>query len=108
MSNQRNYPFPSGTLTFLFTDIEGSTSHWEHHLQATKTALVRHDAILQESIESQGGHVFKLIGDAFCAAFPVSSQALQAALTAQRTLANQKWDEEVRVVKVRMGLHTCP
>ena len=72
---------PAGTVTFLFTDIEGSTKRWEHQPQAMNAALARHDAILRSAIEANGGYVFKTVGDAFCAAFPAASQALQAALS---------------------------
>src|SRR5262249_2407143 len=60
---------PSGTVTFLFTDIAGSTRLWEQHPQAMSSALARHDAILREAIEEQGGAIFHTAGDAFCAAF---------------------------------------
>src|SRR6184192_4148059 len=60
---------PSGTVTFLFTDIEGSTRLWEEHPDAMRGALARHDAILRAGIEANGGQVFKTMGDAFCAAF---------------------------------------
>ena len=60
---------PSGTVTFLFTDIEGSTPLWESHPKAMKAALVQHDAILNSAIAEHSGQVFKLIGDAFEAAF---------------------------------------
>ena len=59
---------PTGTVTFLFTDIEGSTKLWERHPSAMHTALARHDEILQRAIGSRGGYVFKTVGDAFCAA----------------------------------------
>jgi class 3 adenylate cyclase len=60
---------PTGTLTFLFTDIEGSTRLWEHDAQAMQAALTRHDEILQWAMGSRGGYVFETVGDAFCAAF---------------------------------------
>ena len=60
---------PSGTVTFLFTDIEGSTRRWEQHRAAMKEALARHDTLLRRAIEAQGGYVFRLEGDAFRAAF---------------------------------------
>src|ERR1700730_14165767 len=59
----------SGTVTFLFTDIEGSTRLWETQREAMTTALERHDALLRQCIESRGGHIFKTVGDAFCATF---------------------------------------
>src|SRR5438105_13007385 len=100
---------PSGTVTFLFTDIEGSTARWEEHPDAMRAALARHDAILREAIEANGGYVFKTMGDAFCAAFPTALQALQAALQAQRALSAEDWDTLFRVprstFRVRMALH---
>ncbi len=58
---------PTGTVTFLFTDIEGSTKRWEQYPQQMKAALQRHDHILRSAIEQHNGHVFKTVGDAFCA-----------------------------------------
>ena len=69
---------PTGTLTFLFTDIEGSTTRWEHHPSAMKPAVDRHDTILHSAIEANGGRVFKRVGDALCAVFPTAPQALAA------------------------------
>ena len=103
MSNQ-----PTGTYTFLFTDIEGSTQRWEHHPQAMHPALARHDRILRHSIEANGGYVFKIIGDAFCAAFPAAQQALAAALEAQRALYAEPWQAEIAPIRVRMALPPCP
>jgi class 3 adenylate cyclase len=60
---------PSGTITFLFTDIEDSTRLWEQHPEAMRQALIRHDNILRRLIEGHDGYVFKTVGDAFCAAF---------------------------------------
>src|SRR5947209_7689560 len=79
---------PTGTITFLFTDIEGSTKLWEQQPDAMRLALARHDALLRVAIERNGGHVFKTIGDAFCAAFAQAPDALAAALTAQRALSD--------------------
>jgi len=93
---------PSGTVTFLFTDIEGSTSLWEQDAQAMQKALARHDDILREAIEAHGGYVFKTVGDAFCAAFPTAPSALEAAIAAQQVLRAQECGE----VRVRMALHT--
>jgi class 3 adenylate cyclase len=77
---------PSGTVTFLFTDIEGSSKMWERSPETMRTALARHDEVLRSAIEAHGGHVFKTVGDAFCAAFPTAPEALGAALSAQRAL----------------------
>jgi len=79
------------TLTFLFTDIEGSTRRWEADRAAMSAALARHDAILRAAIESQGGTVFKTVGDAFCAVFADPVAALGAAVAAQRALGAEDW-----------------
>jgi predicted ATPase/class 3 adenylate cyclase len=97
---------PSGTITFLFTDIEGSTRLWESQPDAMKPALARHDALLREAIEGRGGYVFKTVGDAFCAAFAEPSDALEAALAAQRSLLVEKWASEIGSIRVRMAIHT--
>ncbi len=96
---------PTGTVTFLFTDIEGSTTRWEHHPEAMRTALARHDALLRSVITSQGGSVFKMVGDAVYAAFALPADAVSAALTAQRAVAAEEWGE-VGPLRVRMALHT--
>ena len=98
-------PQPTGTVTFLFTDIEGSSRLWENHADAMGVALARHDAILREAFEARGGHVFKTVGDAFCVAFPVALGALEAAVEAQRRLMGEPW-EDIGRMKVRMALHT--
>src|SRR5947207_15290573 len=82
---------PTGTVTFLFTDIEGSTKRWEQYPQAMQSALERHDALLRQAIEANGGYVFKTVGDAFCAAFATAPQALGAALEGQRALHAANW-----------------
>lgn len=96
---------PTGTVTFLFTDIEGSTKLWENSPDVMQSALKRHDQILRHSIEGAGGYVFKTIGDAFCAAFPTASQALEAAIAAQLALAAEPWQLPTPLL-VRMALHT--
>jgi predicted ATPase/class 3 adenylate cyclase len=97
---------PTGTVTFLFTDLEGSTKLWEKSPKGMEGALARHDAILWKAIEEHGGFVFKTIGDAFCAAFPTALGALEAVLTAQRTLFSEEWGEEIGTLRARMALHT--
>src|SRR5215211_7520038 len=99
---------PTGTLTFLYTDIEGSTVRWEQHPDAMKAAVERHDAILQDAIEAAGGIVFRRMGDAFCACFVLASQALDAVLASQRALHMERWDPRIAPIKVRMALHTGP
>jgi class 3 adenylate cyclase len=96
---------PTGTLTFLFTDIEGSTKLWEHDAPAMQAALARHDELLKLAIEERGGYVFKTVGDAFCPVFPTASDALEAALEIQRRLLSSEW-EQSEPLRVRMALHT--
>ena len=96
---------PTGTITFLFTDIEGSTKLWERGPEAMSEALPRHDKILRETIETKGGLVFKTVGDAFCAAFSTAKDALEAALESQRRLVSSEW-EQSGSLRVRMALHT--
>ena len=96
---------PTGTVTFLFTDIEGSTKLWERGPEAMSEALPRHDKMLRESIEIHDGHVFKTMGDAFCAAFSTATDALEAALEAQRRVLSSEWEQTGPLV-VRMALHT--
>jgi class 3 adenylate cyclase len=95
----------SGTVTFLFTDIEGSTRLWEQHPEAMSEALTRHDAILVDAVESGGGHVVKTTGDGLFAVFGRAEPALAAALAAQRSLVGAAWDSACEL-RVRMGLHT--
>ena len=95
---------PTGTVTFLFTDIEDSTKLWEQHPQEMLVAQARHNQILREAIESNKGYVFQVIGDAFCAAFRTAGDAVRAAVKAQLDLHAEKW--EVTPIKVRMGIHT--
>jgi predicted ATPase/class 3 adenylate cyclase/Tfp pilus assembly protein PilF len=95
---------PTGTVTFLFTDIEGSTKMWERSPQAMQAALARHDQILRLAIEEHDGYVFKTVGDAFCCAFPTAPDALEAALDAQRLLLEERWAES-DPLRVRMALH---
>lgn len=95
---------PSGTVTLLFTDVEGSTRLWDAERDAMAAALRRHDEILRAAIEQSGGYVFKTVGDAFCAAFSAARAGLDAALAAQRNLAAQSWPTS-RPIVVRMGLH---
>jgi predicted ATPase/class 3 adenylate cyclase len=99
---------PTGTLTFLYTDVEGSTVRWEQHPGAMKDAVERHDAILQDAVEAAKGIVFRRMGDAFCACFVLAPQALDAVLAAQRALHLERWDPRIAPFKVRMALHTGP
>jgi predicted ATPase/class 3 adenylate cyclase len=95
----------SGTVTLLFTDIEGSTALWESHPEEMRLALERHDELLRGAIESFGGHVFKTVGDAFCATFGAAERALAAAVAGQRAIAAEHWPEPLSL-RVRMGVHS--
>src|SRR5687767_8442133 len=96
--------FPSGTVTFLFTDIEGSTKLAQQYPDVLPALLTRHHEILQKSIQAQNGYVFQVVGDSFSAAFHSASDALNAALEAQKLLYNEAWSPAP--IKVRMGIHT--
>jgi predicted ATPase/class 3 adenylate cyclase len=98
-------PLPTGTVTFLFTDVEKSTQRWERHRDAMQHAIERHDAILRGCIEAHCGAVFKTVGDAFYAAFHTPADALAAAVGAQLLLAREQWPEGCEL-RVRMALHT--
>jgi predicted ATPase/class 3 adenylate cyclase/DNA-binding CsgD family transcriptional regulator len=95
---------PSGTVTFLFTDIENSTQLAREYPQSWDAAQARHHVILREAIETNNGFVFQIIGDAFCAAFHRAGEALNAALKAQQNLQNEPWGDVT--IYVRMGIHT--
>ena len=100
---------PTGTITFLFTDIEGSTRLWERAPEAMSPALARHEQILREAVTAHHGHVFKTMGDAFCVAFPTAPEALKAAVAAQSALAAESWtafSPNFESLRVRMALHT--
>jgi predicted ATPase/class 3 adenylate cyclase len=96
---------PTGTITFLFTDIEGSTRFWEYYPDAMQRTLARHDAVLRHVITTHGGYIFTTAGDAFSVAFHSPMAAIEAAIEAQRRLAAEKPDEMGRL-RVRMALHT--
>jgi len=100
---------PTGTVTFLFTDIEGSTALWERHPEAMQAALARHDRTLREAVESCSGVIVKTTGDGAYAVFRAAKDALAASLAAQRVLqsAPSSSASDLRIaLKVRMGLHT--
>jgi predicted ATPase/class 3 adenylate cyclase len=96
---------PTGTVTFLFTDVEGSTQLWEQYPEQMHTALARHDTLLREVIQRHKGVVFKTVGDAFCAAFSTAIEGVIAALAAQQALLAADW-AEIGVLRVRMAVHT--
>ena len=110
-------PLPSGTVTFLFTDIEGSTAFWEEHPDAMAAALAVHDRLLRRAIESSDGCIVKSTGDGVYAVFAAAKDALAACLAAQRVLQESEAgtsdltpraieDRMPLSLRVRMGLHT--
>ncbi len=98
-------PRPTGTVSFLFTDIERSTQLWDRVPEAMTHALEQHDAILNHAISAAGGAVFATGGDGFCVAFDAARNAVAAAIDAQRQLSTHAWPDDC-VLRVRMGVHT--
>ena len=94
---------PSGTVTFLFTDIENSSPLWEEQPAAMSVALARHDELLRTAVADRAGVVFSKAGDGLAAVFARAGDAIKAAAAAQCVLASERWPV---VLKVRMGVHT--
>jgi len=101
---------PVGTVTFLFTDLEGSTRSWEQQGQAMSKALARHDAIVRQACAGNNGYVFKTLGDAFCVAFGAAHDALAAAIDLQLGLLAEDWQSMgmATPLSLRLALHTGP
>src|SRR5918995_699529 len=97
---------PTGTVTFLFTDIEGSTKLAQEYPDQWESLRARHNAILQSAMDTYAGYVFQIVGDAYCVAFRFAHDALNAALHAQRQLQSEAWSPAP--IHVRMGIHTGP
>lgn len=98
------WEYPTGTVTFLFTDIEGSTKLAQQYSEAMPALLARHHEILQQCIDKHHGYVFQIVGDAFCAAFASAVDAVNAAIEAQKYLHTEVWSPAP--IRVRMGIHT--
>ena len=96
---------PRGTVTFLFTDIEGSTALWERDRSAMLAAVNQHLALLRDAIAGHGGVAFKTVGDAVQAAFASAPPALAAAVAGQRVLQAASWPDVTGPLRVRMALH---
>ena len=96
---------PSGAVTFLLTDLEGSTRLWERNPEAMKAAMVRHDELLEKTIAAHEGFVFARMGDGMAAASATASDAVSAAAAIQRALADEPW-RTARPLRARIGLHT--
>lgn len=93
-------------LTFLFTDIEGSTRLWERQPAAMRDALTVHDAAIDDAVRRFDGTVFKHVGDACYCVFHAAIDAIRAAVQAQRNLRDASWPELTGSLHVRMGIHT--
>src|SRR4051812_45913607 len=96
--------YPSGTVAFLFTDIEGSTRRWESHHQAMRPIVERHIELIRNEVTAAGGVLFKIIGDATQSAFPAVPSAVAAAVAAQSALHTENWGE-IGPIRVRMAIH---
>lgn len=97
---------PTGTVTFLFTDIEGSTRLWEEQSEAMQNALARHDEILLAAVKQHGGFQVKTTGDGLHAVFRSAQEGALAAIAGQQGLAAEEWDPGIGQIKVRMALHS--
>jgi predicted ATPase/class 3 adenylate cyclase len=97
---------PTGTVTFLFTDLESSTRRWEEHPEAMTDALARHDEILRHAVETHGGVVFSTMGDGIAAAFGSAPDAVAAVIDLQRNLGAESWSEDTGALRARAALHT--
>lgn len=96
---------PKGTLTFLFTDVEGSTPLWEAFPESMASAVTLHNQVMANAMAAHRGHVFKTVGDAFCAVFEDARDAARAAVQGQNDLLKASWPIDGGI-RVRMGLHT--
>lgn len=97
---------PSGTVTLLFTDIEGSSLLWDTHSAEMSGALRQHNELLAGCISTNGGTVVKDKGDGFFAVFPSAAGAVVCALESQRALSAAAWPHPIDTIKVRMAIHT--
>lgn len=99
-------PLPSGTVTFLLSDIEGSTQRWENQRDSMQAAVQRHERLVRHSFKQHGGYIFKALGDGLCCAFGTAPSAVRAALDAQLALAQEDFSAREGGLRVRMALHT--
>ena len=97
---------PSGTITLLFSDIEGSSRLWDTHRSEMAEALAAHNGLMTQAIFRNGGVVVKDKGDGFFAVFTAADSAVGCALDAQRALQTASWPDVIGSIKVRMALHT--
>ena len=97
---------PTGIVTFLFTDIEGSSRLWERQPMAMRNAVARHDALLKAAVDENQGYLVKMRGDGLHAVFASVQDGVAAAVAGQRALQAEAWDPGVGRLTVRMGLHS--
>ena len=98
---------PTGTITYLFTDVEGSTPLWQQHPNEMKSVMARHDSLIMSTVEANGGTVVRPRGegDSIFAVFLRASDAVGASCAAQQLLLRETWPEGI-AINVRMALHT--
>jgi predicted ATPase/class 3 adenylate cyclase len=96
---------PRGTVAFLFTDVENSSSLWERDGATMMSALARHVSLLRDAATAHGGVLFKTVGDGTQSAFPTAPAAISAALTAQRALLAEPWPDELGPLRACMAIH---
>ncbi|MGC4045461.1 MAG: adenylate/guanylate cyclase domain-containing protein [Armatimonas sp.] len=96
---------PTGTVTFLFTEIEDSTRLWEENPDVMREVIARHDTLLKQAVSDNRGFVFKTTGSGIVAVFTLAPDALAATLAGQKALLDELWPEQMSI-RSRMGLHT--
>ncbi len=99
---------PTGMVTFLFTDVVGSSSRWERATEEMRGSIRRHDELLHTAIAAHAGHVVKKMGDGFMAVFEDPADAVSAVVQAQIALGDESWAETLGGLESRMGIHTGP
>jgi class 3 adenylate cyclase len=95
---------PTGTVTFLFTDIEGSSQRWDADAAATEALMAAHDKLVRRVVDGHDGYVFATGGDGYGVAFQRASAAVAAAVELQESFNTEEWASGG--LRVRMGLHT--
>ena len=98
---------PSGLITYLFTDVQGSTPLWQQHPQEMQSVMARHDSLLMTAVEANGGTVVRPRGegDSIFAVFLCATDAVAAACAAQQLLLRETWPPDI-AINVRMAIHT--
>lgn len=95
-----------GLLTFVFTDIVGSTRLWERAPDAARQAVARHYELIESAVRAHRGAIFKTAGDACCCVFADASDAVRASVSIQRAFAAESWPREAGTLQIRVGIHT--